>query len=306
MPLNMRELDVFRAVMEAGGVTAAAAALGMTQPAASKMLRQAEARLGFTLFRRDRNQLVPTAEAHALLPELLGAFAAIGGLERLAEALRAGRSGQLSVAAVPVLATALLPPAVQAFRAARPDVLMQLRAVTALEAVNQVADQRADLAVILGGSADARVETHRLCMSEIGCVLPAGHPLASRRSLSLAELRSVPLISLSSQQPVGQLVRAAHGEVAAAVRIAIEVSQSSVACALVRAGAGVAILDGFGLAEAKAQGLVSRPLKPRIPLEVTLVVSRLRSPTRLSEAFREAIATTAMAVTGWRKSQGQR
>ena len=109
MLLNLRELEVFRAVMEAGGVTAAASALGITQPAASKMLRQAEERLGFALFRRDRRQLVPTPEAHALLPELLGVLATIDGLERLADALRAGQSGQLSIAAVPVLATALLP-----------------------------------------------------------------------------------------------------------------------------------------------------------------------------------------------------
>jgi DNA-binding transcriptional LysR family regulator len=289
MPLNLRELEVFRAVMEAGSVTAAAEALGMSQPAATKMLRQAEARLGFDLFRRERNRLFPTAEAHALLPELLGAFAAIDGVERLASAIRAGRTGQLSIAAVPVLATALLPPAVQAFRASRAEVLVRLRAVTALEAVNQVADQRADLAVILGGSADPRVEARLLCMSEIGCVLPPGHPLARRHSLSLAALADVPLISLSPQQPVGALVRVAQGGAAA---------QSSIACALVRSGAGVAILDGFGLTEAKAQGLVVRPLVPRIPLEVTVVVSRTRIPSRLAVAFAEVLADAAMRAAG--------
>lgn len=294
MDLSLRELDVFRAVMQAGSVTAAAAELGMSQPAASKMLRQAEERLGFALFRRERKLLVPTPEAHALLPELLGAFAAIGGLRRLAGALRAGRSGQLAVAAVPVLATALLPRAVQEFRAARPEVLVRLRATTALEVVNAVADHRADLGVILGGSGDARVEASLLCNSAIGCALPRGHALAARRRLSLADLAAVPLISLGPQQPVGQLVLAQG----AAARIAIEVSQSSIACALVRAGAGIAILDGFGLAEAAAQGLVARPLTPRIPLEVTLVVPRARVPSRLAAAFRAAVEAAARQVTG--------
>jgi DNA-binding transcriptional LysR family regulator len=124
--------------METGSVTAAASELGMTQPAASKMLRQAEERLGFALFRREHKRLVPTPEAHALLPELLGALAAIGGLERLADALRAGRSGRLTIAAVPVLATALLPQAEQAFRAERCDVSVRLRAMSALEVVNTV------------------------------------------------------------------------------------------------------------------------------------------------------------------------
>jgi DNA-binding transcriptional LysR family regulator len=68
-------------------------------------------------------------------------------------------------------------------------------------------------------------------------------------------------------------------------RLAVEVSQSSIACALVRAGAGVAVLDGFGLAEARAQGLVTRPLVPRLLLEATLVVPHGRVPTRLASAF---------------------
>jgi len=292
MPLNLRELEVFRAVMEAGSVTAAAERLGMTQPAASKMLRQAETRLGFSLFRRDRNHLVPTAEAHALLPELLGAFAALGGVEQLADALRAGRSGQLTIAAVPVLATALLPHAVRAFREERPEVLIRLRATTALEAVNQVADQRADIGLILGRSGDARVETDLLCSSEIGCALPPDHPLVARESLSLSDLAATPLISLSPQQPVGALLRA-EGDGPTSARIAIEVSQSSVACALVRAGAGVAVLDGFGLAEAEAQGLVTRKLTPRVPLEVTLVVSRARAPSRLATSFRDLLSGLA-------------
>lgn len=289
MMLNLRELDVFRAVMEAGSVTAAASALGMSQPAASKMLRQAEERLGFSLFRRDRKQLLPTPEAHALLPELLGAFAALGSVRQLAEALRAGRSGQVSLAAVPVLATALLPQVVRDVRAAWPGVTVRLGAMTALDVVNQVADHQADLGVILGGSSDPRVETRLLCRSGIGCVLTRDHPLAARPSLSLADLAAVPVISLGSRQPVGQLLRAAGAAAGLEAGIAVEVTQSSVACALVRAGAGVAILDGFGLSEAEAQGLVTRPLRPPIPLDVTLVVARNRVPSRVALALREAL-----------------
>lgn len=299
--LSLRELEVFRAVMKAGGVTAAAVELGMTQPAASKMLRQAERRLGFDLFRRDRKQLIPTPEAHALLPELLAALAAVAGLEKLAGALRAGRGGQISVAAVPVLATALLPRAVQAFRAARPEVLVRLRAMSALEVVNQVADHQADLGVILGSSADARVETRLLCRSEIGCALPAGHVLAAKRSLSLHDLAPYPVISLSPQQPVGQLLQQAQAQAVTdrAGPVAIEVSQSAIACALVRSGAGIAVLDGFGLAEAEAQGLVARPLAPRIPLEVTLVTPRHRVPSRLAAALCMAVERCAAEAQGW-------
>jgi DNA-binding transcriptional LysR family regulator len=88
-------------------------------------------------------------------------------------------------------------------------------------------------------------------------------------------------------------VRGAQDAAGLSGRIAIEVSQSSIACALVRAGAGVAVLDGFGLAEAAAQGLVIRKLAPRIPLEVTLVVPRGRVPSRLAAAFRAEVERCA-------------
>ncbi|MBB5696598.1 LysR substrate-binding domain-containing protein [Muricoccus pecuniae] len=294
----MRELEVFRAVMEAGGVTGAAERLSMSQPAASKMLQGAEARLGFALFRRDRQRLVPTAEAYALMPELLGTFAAIDGLERLAAALRAGQGGQISVAAVPVLATALLPPAVTVFRAARPEVLVRLRALSAIESVNQVANHQADLGVILGSTADPRIEVRQLHRSEIGCALPAKHPFASRPFLALQDLEAETVISLSPAQPVGQLVQVAWSEAGIARRLAIEVSQSSIACALVRAGAGIAVLDGFGLAEARAQGLVTRPLRPWIPLDVTLILDRGRECSRLTTAFVRALEETLSSTLG--------
>ncbi|WP_337877376.1 LysR family transcriptional regulator [Elioraea sp.] len=285
MKLNLRELEVFQAVMQTGSVTAAALELGITQPAASKMLQQAEQRLGFALFRRDRRQLVPTPEAHALLPELLGTLASIDGLERLAEALRAGQSGQLCIAAVPVLATALLPPAVEVFRARHQDVSVRLRAMSALEVVNHVADHRADLGVILGDTGDRRVEARPFRSSAIGCALRRDHRLASRRHLTLGDLAGIAVISLGAQQPVGQALLAAQARAGVQWRLAVEVSQSSIACALVRAGAGVAVLDGFGLAEARAQGLVTRPLVPRLLLEATLVVPHGRVPTRLASAF---------------------
>ncbi|MCI0755632.1 LysR substrate-binding domain-containing protein [Teichococcus vastitatis] len=289
----MRDLQVFCAIMECGGVTQAAQRLRISQPAASKMLRQAEDRLGFQLFVREGKRLVPTAEAHALLPEWLGAAAALDGVSRLADALRKGRSGRLAIAAVPVLATALLPYVVQAFRTRQPGILVSLRACTALEAAHLVADHRADLAVILGQSADPRIERERLGTSTIGCVLHPGHPLVHRRRLSLLDLADQPVISLSPQQPVGALLRQAMALEPHMGQVVVEVSQSSIACALVRTGAGVAVLDGFGLLEARTQGLSVRPLQPVLPLEVCLLRPRHHAQSIPAALFTDLLRETA-------------
>jgi DNA-binding transcriptional LysR family regulator len=157
MILSYRELEVFRHVMETGSITAAAQLLRISQPAVSKMLQQAESRIGFPLFTRQRKRLFPTAEARALLPETINAFAALDVVQRLAEELREGRSGTLTIAAIPALANSVVPDAIHGFRRDYPDVAVVVHALPAQQVVNLVADHRADLGAIIGVTGDAGV-----------------------------------------------------------------------------------------------------------------------------------------------------
>ena len=92
MAISVREMDVFRCVMQSGSVTNAAAALNISQPAVSRMLQQAEERLGFSLFEREKKRLKPTTEAQTLFAEVVNVFAAIEHTQRLAVELRDGQA----------------------------------------------------------------------------------------------------------------------------------------------------------------------------------------------------------------------
>ena len=88
--LGHRHVEVFRAVMIAGSVTGAAAALFTSQPTVSRELARMERLLGLQLFERVRGRLQPTAPAFALYEEVQRSYA---GLERIADTallLRAG------------------------------------------------------------------------------------------------------------------------------------------------------------------------------------------------------------------------
>ncbi|OKO67338.1 hypothetical protein AC629_42810, partial [Bradyrhizobium sp. NAS80.1] len=69
------------------------------------------------------------------------------------------------------------------------------------------------------------------------------------------------------------------------LRLAAEVSQSSIACALVHAGVGIAVLDGFALMAARDQGMEIRPFAPRIPIQARLLQARHRPLSNLARAF---------------------
>lgn len=75
--MNLDLFKAFRAVMEAGTITAAGDLLGRSQPAVSRMLDRLEYELGLRLFERRKGRIIPTAEAHLLLDEVDQAFGSL-------------------------------------------------------------------------------------------------------------------------------------------------------------------------------------------------------------------------------------
>lgn len=294
--LSLREMDVFRHVMELGSITGAAAALKISQPAASRLIQQAEQRLGFPLFLRQKKRLIPTTEAKTLFPETIGAFAAIDSVQRLAGELKSGQSGLLTVAAIPALASSLLPLAVRRFQKLRPKVVVKILAVSAHESANLVADQRADLGLIIGPMTNAAIVMFELCATRIGCVMPRKHRLARKTALSPADLQSEPIIALSRHLPLGAQMERAFAEANVPLRLAMEVTQSTVALSLVRAGAGVALIDGYVLLGSRNDDLVLRPLKPAVLSIARILQPRHRPASRLAQEFSDILRAAAREI----------
>ncbi|RKK02119.1 LysR family transcriptional regulator [Pseudoroseomonas wenyumeiae] len=289
MTFDLREMEVFRRVMELGSVTAAAAALNISQPAVTRMLQKTEQRLGFALFVREKRRLRPTAEAQIMFPDTLGAFSAIEQVQRLAGELREGRAGILAIATIPALAASILPDAVQRFRAKRPEASVTLQTFGAHEVIQRVASHRDDLGFIIGPVGNDAVLVTDLRMSELTCVLPPAHPLASRPGIGPAELAGVPIICPGRHLVLGDHLARAFAEANVPFQIAVEVSHTEAACALVRAGTGVGIISGFGFMGARATDLVGRPFRPAIVSTARLLRARLRPLSRLAQTFVEGL-----------------
>jgi DNA-binding transcriptional LysR family regulator len=285
MMLSMRELEVFRRVMELGTITAAAEALRISQPAVSRTLQQAERRLGFPLFWRRKKRLLATPEAQSLFPETVSAFAAFDVVQKRAADLQAGRAGGLNIAAISAFANALLPAAVAKFCQSRPGVVITLQSMSALQVATHVANHQADLGFVIDSIAAPGVSVSDLWATDFGCVMPRAHPLATKLHVVPADLEHEVLICLSRQLPLGIQAVRVFADADVPLKIAIEVSQSTVACALVRAGAGLALLDGLGTMGTPAPDLVMRPFYPSIKVMGRLVRPRHQLQSRLAHEF---------------------
>jgi DNA-binding transcriptional LysR family regulator len=297
MSLKVRELEVFRAIMATGSITQAAQLLHVTQPAISKTLQQTEDRMGFRFFVRDHGRLTPTPEARALLPEVMKAVSAIESVQRLAEDLKSVRTGLITLAAAPALATSILPPVIRHFRDGRPDVSVSLQSLTNLEVARLVAEHRVDLGFVLAPTEDAGALARDLCTTGLVCVVPRGHALEAGATVGARELGRFPLISFSLDRPIGTLIDRAFEQAGMRRVIAVEVTQSAAALALVRSGAGIAIMDGFALMGQTEPGLIMRPFRPALRTTCRLLWSRHHPQSRLAATFVGALDNEISRLT---------
>ena len=81
--MNLRQLEVFYAIMQAGTVSGAARLLHVSQPNVTRVLAHTEQQLSFALFERVKGRLVPTQEAKALLPEAEKVYQQLGQFRSL-------------------------------------------------------------------------------------------------------------------------------------------------------------------------------------------------------------------------------
>ncbi len=247
MSLSLKQLQAIRAVIQSGSVTDAASSLGISQPAVSMVLRDCAKDFGFPLFARKQGRLQPTSEAKALLPEIERILDGIDRIEQLADGLRDINVGLVRIASTPSLADNLVPQTIVKLRTSRAAIDVALYTMINSEVVTQVANGHVDFGLVLAPVDVLDTRPVDLISSELVCVVAPNHPLASCSSVEPRDLVPYPLISFNRGLPLGALIDQAFRKKGVQRRIALEISQSSSACALARVGAGVAIVDSFFL-----------------------------------------------------------
>ncbi|TKV70575.1 LysR family transcriptional regulator [Rhizobium sp. AU243] len=276
MLLNFRHLEIFRAVMATGSVTAAANQMGLTQSAVSKALRQFESALGISLFIRENSRMVPLPEASALLHEAEGILGRAARMVDLASDLKSGLTGPdfLRLAAPVSASEALLPPIIAQFLRERPNVSVETIFGTTNEIEKLVEERQVDIGIIrYSHSSERRLKVIHLADDESVCVMPQEHSLSSKSVITPRDLRGVPLIMLGryrrTRTSLDQLLR--RSGVVPTVKI--ETHTITSACAFAANGVGVAIVGGLFARLHGQLPILIRPFSP--PLKHRYVIITL-------------------------------
>lgn len=285
MRFKLRQMEAFRAVMLTGSMNGAAKLLFVSQPAVSRLIAHTEQSLGLQLFERDKGKLTPTPEAQRLFQEVGPLFDEALRIDELARDLAERPEGALTLCSSPSLALNFVPPVIAQYMELYPNVRLKFHTTLLSDMAHELLGRKAELAVSVLPIDHPNLVVEPLATGEMVCILPQGHALAAKRAVSLAELAECRLILYNRNIPFGQLVAAALQRAGVGWNPAVEIVRAELACALVRVGAGVAIVDEFSVGQQGWPGVVTRPLRESIPLSLSLVRSRFERPGRQVQRF---------------------
>jgi DNA-binding transcriptional LysR family regulator len=266
--MNLRQIEVFRAVMTTGSTTEAARLLHVSQPGISRLVRHVELQLGVALFERRGGRLVPTAEARALQAEIEKVYRGVQQVRDLAAHLRFGTHTTLRVLASANTALQLVPRTLAALLGQYDGARVLFEALPTREIVKLLVTEEADVAV-----SSAPLDHPALTVEPIGhwqllCALPAGHRLLQRPAIAMEDALRERLIVYSPEAPQSAVIDAWLSEQGIDRNVAVEVRSGYAACSMAASGVGIAWVDDLSARAHRPEHVVFAPVEdaPRFPI----------------------------------------
>jgi DNA-binding transcriptional LysR family regulator len=264
MNISSRQLDAFIALAQLGSFTLAAQRCHLSQPAFSALIKGLEEGVGVRLFDRSTRHVALTQEGAQFLDAAQRIRTDLGdAVQGLREAAALQR-GRVSIALLPSLAAAWLPPVLALFHARHPGIQLQ------------VSD-------LLSESTE-ELQAEWFCADRLHLVCRADHALAALPSPRMADLKDQPFIQLARHSSVRQYLESQSR--AQPLDTLLEVEHLATVMGMVRAGLGISVVPALALFHFVQPGLVTRPLADADrQRDLYLVRRRQRSLSPAAQAF---------------------
>jgi DNA-binding transcriptional LysR family regulator len=295
--LDVRRMQLLRAVVTSGSLTSAAANLGYTPSAISQQLTVLEREAGMPLLERVGRGVRPTAAGRLLTEHAAILSRDIVDAETALRDLKEGRTGRLAVRYFATAGVALVPPAVVRLRKEHPGLQVDLKLVDPDDPLPDVQAGNADVAIVLHprlSPASGGLQLVHLLQDPLRAVLPRGHRLAGKRVLDLADLAEEPWVNSEGHAgPCAEIVRDACAAAGFTRRIVVEADDYWTSQGFVAAGLGVTLIPRLGLDTTHSGVIVRRVRKPEPAREIYAAVRESNSENPAVQAFLKALTDVA-------------
>ncbi|ALH96080.1 LysR family transcriptional regulator [Acinetobacter equi] len=285
--MNLRHLEMFYAVMLFGSLTEAASSLCISQPAASKLLKHAEQRLGFALFKRIKGKLQPTKEAYILYEEIKPIYEKINELNKLTHNLAKNTQGKITLGCLPSLGLSLIPKLTAQFFKKYPNVFVSIGTDHTQALEQKLLQREIDIAVTFQPYTQHGIIATPIL--EIPLVYIDSQSVVSAQDIhSIDENRWIQPDADSLMRIVKQY-RTFNSSM-------MSVQTYYMASELVRQGLGCSITDVYTAAYSLPKEMIHE-LKPRMYATIYILRNANVSTTKATEDFIELIKSEIGLIT---------
>ena len=278
--LDLHSIRIVRAIAEHGTISAAARALGYSQPAISQHLRRSEARLGTPLVIRSGRGVRLSEAGQVVARHAVAITSALDAASGDLAELVGLAAGTVRVAAFPTASSTLVPRLLGSMRQRHPGITVGYVEAEPPEAIAMLRDGAVDLAITFAypgdrsdphRPADVSLESVPLFTEPVVLAIPDRHALADRHQVALADLAEERWIA-GCPLCRGHLLAACEA-VGVTPNIELETDNAIAVLTLVAAGLGVALLPQLALATAPVPpGATVRSTTPSSDRSIQLVV----------------------------------
>ncbi|HMA75165.1 MAG TPA: LysR substrate-binding domain-containing protein [Xanthobacteraceae bacterium] len=265
-------LRAFRAVMQTGTVTGAAAVMLRTQPQVSRMISSLEGSLDLRLFSRDGRRLIPTEEGLQFFQYVEPLLFGLDGARNVAEDIKHKRGRPLVITAEPFLLHALLPEAIRAL-SERWDLKYAVD-ICVRGLGLWMSRSNADLAVVALPFSQTDMDRLIFAEAEVVLVLPPGHALAAREIVDFPDLRHERFVALRPSTLLRAQIDIAAAQAGVSINPVLEAASGAAACELVARGLGVTLADPIVAASFRSAGVSVKRMSTNLRLTYGYLIPR--------------------------------
>lgn len=294
-PLSLRQVEAFKAVIEFGTVSRAAAVLHVSQPAMSKLIAKLEADTGLVLFDRLKGRLAPTQSGMRLYDEIDRIFSGVQQVENAVDAIRRHDQGRIAVGVMPALAGSFVQQVTTAFLRRHPQAFCVLESRSSQRITEWLLTRRLDVGLVNSGIDNPYLASETFLGHPMVCIMPIGHPLTAKRVVRPQDLHGTAFVSFDPEHFTSQSVDAVLAAEAVQPSVVLVANIAPMLCGFVASGHGVALVHPL-MAEGYGKRLVIRPFVPTIPYEFCLCRPRESRNARLVDDFIEVAHAVASSV----------
>ncbi|MEJ3747846.1 LysR family transcriptional regulator [Actinomycetes bacterium KLBMP 9797] len=273
--LDVRRMQVLRAVVTSGSVTAAATHLGYTPSAVSQQVAALEKEAGIALLERVGRGVRPTAAGRLLTGHAAIISQHVAAAETALADLRAGRTGRLTIRYFASVGPTLLAPALARLRREHPGVTIDPKLNDSDDPLPDVEQGHADLALAVRRPSDEvrqGIRVVHLLDDAFQAVLPTGHPLAAQPVIDLADLAGEPWVGSEPPGPCLEPILDACAAAGFSPNFVAKSEDYATTQGFVAAGLGVSLIPRLGLT--RHPGVTIRPVRHPEPVRTIYAAVR--------------------------------